>query len=92
MAPSLSLFLTDHGQPSKDAEADCTAFVAAVLETYTASRQLDAFVDDILNALPSVAYEGSHILLEKPLFRRDLLQAYVEPKKKKRKKRSFSLC
>ena len=45
----------------------------AVLQTYAASRQMEAYVNDLITGLQGLAFEDVYLILEKPLFGRQFM-------------------
>ncbi|KAI8144786.1 Urb2/Npa2 family-domain-containing protein [Fennellomyces sp. T-0311] len=62
--------------PEKDAEDACLEFAISVLQTYTASRQIDAYIDDLINALQDLPFEDVYALLGKPVFSRRFMDEF----------------
>ncbi|KAG0170859.1 hypothetical protein DFQ28_001467 [Apophysomyces sp. BC1034] len=62
--------------PVAGAEDACLTLATSVLQTYTASRQIDGFVNDLLVSLQDMAFADVYMLLEKPLFSRPFLKEF----------------
>ncbi|ORX43724.1 hypothetical protein DM01DRAFT_310112 [Hesseltinella vesiculosa] len=75
--PSMSLIWPVLVQPNIDAEQACFAFGKTVLELYAASRQVDTFVDELLNTIDALIVDDIHATLKKPLFSKLFLKQFA---------------
>lgn len=59
------------------AEKSCILFATSVLNAFTASRQMDTFVEDLIRHINKMETDNLFEILKKPLFRRDFLNVFV---------------
>ncbi|KAK4518451.1 BHLH domain-containing protein [Mucor velutinosus] len=62
--------------PKANAYESCLKFSTSVLHTYSASRQMDVFVTDIIKNIGQMEADDVYTLLTKPLFTRDFLNEF----------------
>ncbi|KAL7313294.1 hypothetical protein PS15m_007055 [Mucor circinelloides] len=62
--------------PEANAYQSCLTFSKSVLHTYSASRQIDVFVTDIIKNIGQIETENVYTLLTKPMFTRDFLSEF----------------
>lgn len=63
-------------QPDDQAESSCTRFATSVLKVYTASRQMDVFLNELLEHICRLQLSDLN-MLKKPLFKSDFLDLSV---------------
>ena len=56
------------------AQTSCFNFATSILNTYSASRQLDAFVMDLINGLGKLNSNDMYGMLKKPMFTEPFLK------------------
>lgn len=60
-------------KPETNAYESCLKFAKSVLNTYSASRQIDIFIADIIKNIGQIETDNVYTLLTKPMFTRDFL-------------------
>ncbi|CEJ02217.1 hypothetical protein RMCBS344292_16229 [Rhizopus microsporus] len=61
--------------PDDQAESSCTRFATSVLKVYTASRQMDVFLNELLEHICRLQLSDLN-MLKKPLFKSDFLDLF----------------
>jgi hypothetical protein len=61
-------------KPSGKNSDSCLALAQTVLKSYAASRQVDLFVAELLDAIKSSSFQDIHAVLRTPLFSKHFLQ------------------
>lgn len=60
-------------KPETNAYESCLRFAKSVLNTYSASRQIDVFITDIIKNIGQIETDNVYTLLTKPMFTRNFL-------------------
>ncbi|CEP18278.1 hypothetical protein [Parasitella parasitica] len=62
--------------PEFNAHESCMRFTKSVLNTYSASRQIDVFITDIIKNIRQIATVDVYALLKKPMFNKKFLSEF----------------
>ncbi|KAI7907434.1 Urb2/Npa2 family-domain-containing protein [Cokeromyces recurvatus] len=60
----------------KNAQASCLKLIKSILKTYSASRQIDTFINDLLTHITKIKSNKLFELLKNPMFSRDFLKEF----------------
>jgi hypothetical protein len=50
-------------------------FAKSILSTYSASRQLDSFIEDLIHHIEQLQIDDLYAILQKPMFSKEFLNA-----------------